>query len=364
MDKHVFRDVDLDSLREKARERTVKAQSIEYDLNTILNRIKKGSIKIDPDYQRRHRWNDETSSRLIESLLLNIPVPTIYLSQDVDIDEDTDGLPFFSVIDGQQRLTAIRDFMDNTLELKGLEILDDLNGYYFSDLPSFLVRRLEDRTINCLRIDSTVDSEVKFDIFERLNSGSVELTPQELRNATYRGKFNEMIVELASDELFREITNMSSKRVEKMEDVELVLRFFSLTGGRYKNYKPIMKTFLNNSMAEFSQFGNEKREEMKEEFKNQIELISVHFGKMPFAKWKQNENKLASRFNSAVFDAVVGAVDTIVSEGGRLPNNAESILRDMFNNEAFFNAISSSINDASKLRARIDLLYEALRKND
>lgn len=205
-----------------------------------------------------------------------------------------------------------------------------------------------------------MDDEVKYDIFERLNSGSVELTPQELRNATYRGKFNEMIIRLAENELFRQMTNMSSKRVEKMEDVELVLRFFFLTSGRYKNYKPIMKVFLNNSMAEFAKSDSEERQLMEERFLDRIQLISDSFGSTPFAKWRQDDDKQASRFNAAVFDAVVGAVDNIVSRGSGLPENAEAILRGMFDDGDFYDAISVSINDASKLRVRIDLLDAAL----
>ena len=108
------------------------------------------------------------------------------LSQDVDVDEEVDDdVARYSVIDGQQRLTAIYGFMTNAYKLEGLEVLELLNGSYYKDLPPFLIRRLEERTIKCLRIDSTVDPQVKFDIFERLNSGAVQLESQELRNAIY-----------------------------------------------------------------------------------------------------------------------------------------------------------------------------------
>jgi uncharacterized protein with ParB-like and HNH nuclease domain len=166
----------LESLQNKARERTVKTQNIEYDLESLVKRIKTGSIRLDPEYQRKHRWSPEVSSRLIESLLLNIPIPTIYISQDVDVDDEgNDGIARFTVIDGQQRLTAINSFMKNELKLEGLEILDEINGLIYNQLPPFLTRRLEERTIKCLRIDSTIDPQVKFDIFERLNTGSVKL---------------------------------------------------------------------------------------------------------------------------------------------------------------------------------------------
>ena len=196
----------LDNVQQKARERTVKTQNVEYDLDTLVKRVKRGSIKLDPEYQRRHRWSAETSSRLIESLILNIPIPVIFLSQDIDVDEEVeDSTSRYTVIDGQQRLTAIYDFLSNNLELSGLETLSELNGLTYKSLPSFLIRRLEERTIKCLRIDSTVDEQVKFDIFERLNTGSVKLESQELRNATARGPFNDAIKEWAKIKSFRKM---------------------------------------------------------------------------------------------------------------------------------------------------------------
>ena len=107
----------LEKLQIVAKERTVKTQNIEYDLETLVKKIKKGIIKLNPDYQRNHRWNDSESSRLMESLILNIPIPTVYLSQDVDVDEEVDDdVARYSVIDGQQRLTAIYGFMTNGMK--------------------------------------------------------------------------------------------------------------------------------------------------------------------------------------------------------------------------------------------------------
>ena len=236
----------LTSLQEKAKERTVKTQSIEYDLETLVKKIDKGVIKLDPEYQRRHRWSDITSSRLIESLVLNIPIPTIYISQDVDVDYETEEYRY-SVIDGQQRLTAVHRFFKNKFQLQGLETLEELNECAYKDLPPFLIRRLEERTIKCLRIDSTIDAQVKLDIFERLNSGSVKLEPQELRNAVFSGRFNALCKLLGANADFRTLLQIKeneaeqNNRVRKMEDVELVLRFFTLIDGNYLNYKKSVK---------------------------------------------------------------------------------------------------------------------------
>ena len=225
--------VDENKLRESAKERTVKTQSFEYDLETTVNKIFNNIIKLNPEYQRRHRWPNATSTRLIESLILNIPIPEIYLSTDVDVDTETENARY-SVIDGQQRLHAIYDFFKNKYELEGLELLPLLNGYNYNNLPSFLIRRLEERTVKFLRIDSTLDSKVKIDVFERLNSASVTLNRQELRNAVFGGKLNIKCKELANNNNFRKLLQIKDYKIEeqpkvkKMEDVEYVLRFFGI----------------------------------------------------------------------------------------------------------------------------------------
>lgn len=240
----------LDSIQQKARERTVKTQNVEYDLETLIKRIDLKTLKLDPEYQRRHRWSPETSSRLIESLILNIPIPVIFISQDIDVDDEAEiSTSRYTVIDGQQRLTAMYGFLKGEYSLVGLQTLAELNGSFYKDLPPFLIRRLEERTIKCLRIDSTVDAQVKFDIFERLNTGSVKLEAQELRNATARGPFNELIKVLAEFPAFRALIQIKGSnpednpKVQKMEDAELVLRFFALKEGKFRQLKKDLKIF-------------------------------------------------------------------------------------------------------------------------
>lgn len=370
MEKDISLKKKLDELQALARERTVKTQNIEYDLETLVKKIKKGVIKINPDYQRNHRWKNVTSSKLMESLILNIPVPTIYLSQDIDVDEEVeDDVARYSVIDGQQRLTAIYDFMNNSYVLEGLEILEPLNGMYYKNLPAFLIRRLEERTIKCLRIDSTVDSQVKYDIFERLNSGAVQLEAQELRNAVYRGKFNELIKELAKHEYFREMLNIKEKnpdenaKVKKMEDVEIVLRFFALEGDGLNVLKKSFKDFLSEQMAIFNKCTEEELKTKKQNFEDVMSIIYQKFGSKAFAKYKyeKNKSKLTTTFNASVFDALAIAVSINLKEG-TLKTETENIkrFRELFKNEDFFNAIQGSTNDKSKIIKRIEMVREVL----
>jgi len=367
--------INLDSLQNKAKERTVKTQSIEYDLETLVKKIVKGVIKLDPDYQRRHRWDNITSSKLIESLILNIPIPIIYLSYDIDVDTNEEGARY-SVIDGQQRLTAIVKFFENKFPLEGLDILEDLEGCFYKDLPPFLLRRLEERTIKCLRIDSTVDPQVKYDIFERLNSGSVKLESHELRNAVLRGEFNTKCKELSKDENFRKLLQIpledaeyeSNSKVKKMEDVELVLRFFALIEDNYKGYKKTkdkqFKDFLSDSLAEKNKLDKLEIEKYALVFKKTMKCIYDTFGDLAFAKYKFTGGVLEkqSNFNAAVYDALAVAVASEVNLDA--PNiSAEKVtaFKDLFKNPTFFEYVNGSILDSTKLIYRIDLARETIK---
>lgn len=362
----MYTNKELDKLQKQAKERTVKTQPIEYDLETIVKKIQKGYIKLNPDYQRNHRWDEGTSSRLIESLILNIPIPIIYLSLDVDIDVDVedDNIPRYTVIDGQQRLTAILQFLSNELELTELDILKNLQDKKYEDLPGFLVRRLEERTVSCLRIDSTVDKQVKYDIFERLNTGSVQLSPQEIRNAIVRGPFNDLIKELSKDVNFRKLVQIKydgHPKVKKMEDVELVLRFFALTGDRYLKYKGGFKDFLTESMKDLNMQNTAKLNKMNNHFRNTMKLVLDCFGELAFAKYKivDGDFVVASKFNTSVYDALVIAVDAL---GGIeiIPEEKVDAFRELFRNDDFFHAITGSVTDAKKLRTRADMSIKVL----
>ncbi|MER0285276.1 DUF262 domain-containing protein [Clostridioides difficile] len=355
----------LENLQKIAKERTVKTQNIEYDLETLVKKIDKNIIKLDPEYQRNHRWSNETSSRLVESLILNIPIPTVYISQDIDVDEEVEyEIARYSVIDGQQRLTAIHSFMKNKYKLEGMNVLEELNGFCYSELPAFLIRRLEERTLKCLRIDSTLDPQVKYDIFERLNTGAVQLESQELRNAIYRGKFNDLIKELAQNNNFRKLIGVKldnaeeSSKVKKMQDIELVLRFFALDEGNYNNVKKGFKNFLSEEMEKFNKLDKIELEILKKKFISVIDYIIKNFGDNAFAKYKINSDKSKpmSKFNAAVYDALMIGVSSNINT--LLGRNFNSDLKDsyiqLFDDIDFFSAVEGSVNDREKIIARIE----------
>jgi uncharacterized protein with ParB-like and HNH nuclease domain len=305
-------------------------------------------------------------------LILNIPIPTVYLSQDVDVDEEVgDDVARYSVIDGQQRLTAIYGFMTNDYTLDGLEVLELLNGSYYKDLPPFLIRRLEERTIKCLRIDSTVDPQVKFDIFERLNTGAVQLESQELRNAIYRGKFNDMIKELSKNKDFRKLLHIDAKnpdednKVKKMQDVEYVLRFFSYMSNGGEDMKKSFKQFLSDQMEKFNSYDEKKLKDMCLHFELVLTTIVQGLGEDAFAKYKVENNKLKlqSHFNAAVYDAIAVAVSDKIHENSEfsITEEMQHKINELFYDEEFIECINGSTNDKSKILNRIKIVKGALK---
>lgn len=205
--------------------------------------------KLDPEYQRRHRWSVERKSRLIESFLLNVPVPPVFLYER--------DLARFEVMDGRQRLTALSDFYADRFALAGLQYWSDLDGRKYSQLPSKVRDGIDRRYISSIILlkETATDEEqaamLKKLVFERLNAGGVKLGSQETRNAVYNGPLNKLCLALSENETFRrmwgipleltpeqtddedaedvsdESTNSGKRMFEKMEDVELVLRFYA-----------------------------------------------------------------------------------------------------------------------------------------
>ncbi|MGH7118306.1 MAG: DUF262 domain-containing protein [Acetobacteraceae bacterium] len=266
--------------------------------------------KLDPEYQRRHRWNNQRKSRLIESFLMNIPVPPVFLYER--------DLARFEVMDGRQRLTALAEFYDNKFALEGLEYWPDLDGRTYSRLPSKVRDGIDRRYISSIILlkETAVGEEqasfLKKIVFERLNSGGVKLSPQETRNAVYAGPLNQLCLRLSDNERFRRMwgipnqveeprpdedelddgdeaeastTTLSGRRMfEKMEDVELILRFFA--------YRHIQKSkaglnkineFLDNFLRVGNKFPTSVLSEYENAFAKTIDFLFECLGTDAFA---------------------------------------------------------------------------------
>lgn len=212
-------------------------------MDTILRRFEQGTLCLNPNFQRKELWQDDRKSRLIESLLLKIPIPMFYVSSDEDGN--------WTVVDGLQRLSTIRDFVlgkayladkerdpkkkGDGLKLTGLEFWHEYEGYTMQQLPINLYNRLSETEFSFTVINPGTPEEVKRNIFKRINTGGIPLSSQEIRNALYGGKSTELLNRLTEMPIFRSATGRSIKS-DRMEDKELALRLVSFLVRRYTTY--------------------------------------------------------------------------------------------------------------------------------
>jgi hypothetical protein len=270
-----------------------------------------------PQYQRRPRWDDERQSRLIESFVVNIPVPPLFI---YETQYNT-----YEVMDGQQRISAIQRFYANDLTLKGLDVWPELNGKKYSTLPEKIRAGIDRRSISYVVVlKESAESEerallLKQLVFGRLNTGGVKLTQQEVRNSLYQGPFNDMLFDLAGLPAFREAWGLprvadnerlrppsdllENKFYVKMEDVELVLRFFALR--HVEHYQRGMQGFLNVYMIRSRRFSPEDLAILKREFVGTLSLASELFGKEIFRPYNVRRGVWAKRPQKAFYDAVM-----------------------------------------------------------
>ncbi len=262
--------------------RRVYADKSDRSIYELFRKFQRGDLILDPEFQRRYVWDNKKASLLIESILLEVPIPVIYLA------EEEDGK--FTVIDGQQRLRSFFRFLNNEFKLRGLSVLSELNGKYFKDLDKEKQRKIEDATLRVIEIRKESHSDVKFEIFERLNVGAVKLNDQELRNCIYRGKYNDLIKELAEDRDFLFLLGLKEPH-KRMYDRELVLHFLAFYNQTYLKYKPPMKQFLNREMENNRNISEEKIKELRRAFKETVSMVKSVFGDKVFRRFIPGDEK-------------------------------------------------------------------------
>jgi hypothetical protein len=220
--------------------RPVSSQPNDWNISTLRDKFERGQIDLQPHYQRDYVWElkPELPSRLIESLLLEIPVPPIYFGK----------MPNgrLEVIDGQQRLTTLIKFVRNEFSLQKLLSMGSLNGKKFKDLSEQHQAQVMDATIRSIVIDAGNNLNLRYEIFERLNRGSMGLNEQELRNCVYRGPFCDLLADLEKDLIWRRIKGGETPEPRFVER-EMILRFFAFSN-RLDQYKGKLKSFLNEYM--------------------------------------------------------------------------------------------------------------------
>ncbi|MBN2837852.1 MAG: DUF262 domain-containing protein [Fusobacteriaceae bacterium] len=266
--------MELDEIEKKFKEE-VKHSIIEMDLVTVEDIATKfvEPIYIKPEYQRNIKWSDSDNSLLIESLIMNLPLPSIFL---YETSEEK-----YEIVDGLQRINAIQKFFKNEFKLFNLEVWDnELTDFHYKDLPEIIKRSISSQKISIIKIiDDGENKGFKGTLFGRLNTGGVKLEKQEIRNAIYAGEYNEMLKELAKEEIFTSLINITDKEKKSYKSEELVLRCFTLIT---ENSNTPNK--MNKHMEENRNTTKENLKEKKNLFTNLMEFITEIFGVEAFGK--------------------------------------------------------------------------------
>lgn len=230
----------LTEIREQRR--NVGFDSYDITVKQLIDMISERQINISPEYQRRFVWDKERQSQLIESIFLGIPIPSLFMATNED--------STWEVIDGLQRLTTLMNFagepIEGLLTLRGLEKTPSLNGAKFEDLPSNLKLNFLTRPIRITVLNDRSDYRVRFDLFERLNTGGITLHEQEIRNCVFQGPFNDFVKLCATDARLDAIVKRSDKNGRGNLE-ELTLKFFAYYEERDK-FVHSVKEFLNSYM--------------------------------------------------------------------------------------------------------------------
>jgi hypothetical protein len=354
----------------------------DYDIAYLPQALKE-KIQIAPDYQRRSRWDINQKSRLIESLLMNIPIPPVFLFES---EFDT-----YEVVDGRQRLEAIKGFLADEYALKNLEFFVELNGKKYSKLTEEVQRSLKRRSISAILLlaESSKPSESEFDVrlvlFERLNTGGVKLNRQEIRNSIFRGKFLDLLFELSELESFRKIWGIpiipvnrtekeyerSIKNLEKnqvyktMLDCELVLRFFAVKDVWENPEKPkgSMSYLLDSSIIRHRYSDGDKISRLRGEFTKSIEFFYINFGDDCFVnKWGGGVAKTARN----LYDSLLVAYASIVGEGGAINEDVDMItmrLDEEMSDSANYEMVITKGNSVEAIIQRVGLMRSILQED-
>ena len=329
--------------------RILRTEQYDFSVATLVNMLDRQEVTI-PEFQRRYVWTDRQASRLIESLIIQCPIPVIYMNQERD--------ESFSVIDGNQRLNSLKRFLEDGFPLSGLTSYPELVGLKYSELDPRFQRHISNRVLRCTVILKETHPQVKFDVFERLNSGAVALTRQELRHGLYFGPLMKTAAEVARElKLERHFGGRKDKR---MKAEELVIRYWALSQGLGAYEKPLA-TFIssfaeanrNSDAAQLEALAND----IAVAHKRAVELFGAH----AFTFSKDGRSK----FNAAVFDAQMTACakltearfDALVAKKNAVGQAYEALQT----NADFAKSVTLATSDKAALQGRIHKVTTLLK---
>jgi len=338
----------------EAKQRELVTSVVDYNLETLASLIDNDTIELAPQFQRRFRWDRKRQSDLIESFLMNVPVPPVFLNEDI--------YEGYSVIDGKQRLTAVHQFLKNKLRLTGLKIFSELNGKSFSTLPRQLQAVIRTRpTLRAVIVLKQSDPDIKYQVFRRLNKGGVNLSAQEMRNSLYRGKYNDLMMKLAADQTFVKLVGtraQDSALWRKMGDAELVLRYMT-----FKDSWQVFRSDMERMMDQKAEFNADPRNVPEDEwegdrmqFLRTTEAVEAAFGGHAYRRWYPAKAIWGGRPSAALYDAQMFACQGLDPEELRSRRGAMLVpLKALFEDSDFQESIVAGTNTPRLVQRKVEM---------
>lgn len=339
--------------------RILRTQAYDKSVGDLVAMVKSEDIILDPDYQRNYIWDNRKSSLLVESFLLNVPIPIIYVS------EETDGR--WSVVDGLQRLTSLRRFFDDEFKLSKLEVFQELNGLSFSKLPPKSQRNLKNGILRIIVILQESHPEIKYDIFQRLNRGSIRLNEQELRNCLYRGALTNALRSTRTNKLFLEVIGLKEPH-PRFYDAELILRCLAMgeafdpSTGTVVGYPNKMKSFLNDYMEVHKRMDESAVAKKMEKVLEVFGDVHAVFGVPAFRRPIPGTSYTDSRLNRALMDSVVATFWNMSSNKTRTKAvEIKALLEQLVGQDSVFaDSLIYGTSDKKKVEYRIKTFFNAV----
>ena len=330
------------------------------NLGSLIDQLENDEIDLQPDFQRvTDVWDNVKKSRLIESILLGLPLPSFYFSEDPVSQK-------LSIIDGLQRICAIRDFVlekENPLKLEGLQFLKNFDGFTFSQLARPEVKRIKSLKITMNTVRKGTPLDVKYIIFQRVNTAGVPLTPQEMRHALNQGSAAIFIKELADMESFKKATNYSVES-KRMQDRDFVNRFITFFIG-YQDYMGDLDMFLNDKMGELNKMTSEQRDDIRVSFDKAMKCCYEIFKKDTFRKrYKQEDRR--KPISKSVYDTLSVNIAWLSDEERKLLlKNTEAFKAGMirlFNDKKFDFSITTGTGKKYNVEQRFTMVKSLIKE--
>lgn len=337
--------------------RYLNTMSYDYSVQYLYDLIKKGKIVLEVPFQRKQIWKPDQASSLLESIIMNVPIPPLYFAEE----ENGNWL----VLDGLQRLSSIQNYYDNEFALSKLEVLTELNKIKYKDLPPKAKSLLDDGMLRVNVIKKDSHRDIKYDIFMRLNRGAVTLNYQELRNCMYRGNLNDAAKELcAENKEFLKILKQKRPH-QRYLDVEFIIRYFAFSdniardenGDVYiEGYRGKLVQFINEYMDTHKNCTEDEKQEYKERFNSTIEKVVRVFGTDQAFRDISTDN---TKIYKTIADFIMPSLERMSKE--YVDENAELIfnrLKDFLRIDEIKDSLSKRTSDKDIVNMRVKMWFK------